>query len=90
MVPVTVVELDETDATFCKAPCQQAVRSKGPISWNCTVLIQSVLRLIGQINEFRNTHLHAESHFVLCNTGLYLGVCQQFITGTVDAVDGFN
>ena len=91
VVPVRVVELDETRSTLEKPPCEQAVpreRGGGRIH---PVEIQSGLRLRGEIDRVRSAGLHAMGELVGAHP-LGDGRCAHLLAGQpverLDELDG--
>ena len=58
-------ELDEADAGFRKTAGEQAVVGEGFLAGLGAVEFLDVLRLVGDVHDFRDFRLHAEGHFVL-------------------------
>ena len=77
MIPVSVIELDESYSSFHQPSCQQTVSRKARLLWILdAVQIQRLLALIAGVHQFRCTGLHAIRHFVSVDAS-----CNLFITG---------
>ena len=75
MVPVLVVELDETHAPLGQPPGEHAVRrERAGILRVGAVLLEHMGRLIGEVGHLRHARLHAEGHLVVGDPRRDLGV----------------
>lgn len=65
MVPTALADLDETDAGFAKTAGHQALAGRGPFSSRFdAVRIEHMLRLFGDVEQFRHLALHAKAELV--------------------------
>ena len=79
LIPATVIELDKSDAALGQPPRQQAVRGIRPRLFGVrAVQLKNMLRLLGQVHQFRNRGLHAVSHLILGHARIDLRVAILF------------
>ena len=75
MVPILMVELDESHAPLRQSPCQQAVGGKRPrIARPWTLLLNHMRRLVGEIRDIGDARLHPEGEFIVGDSGRYLRI----------------
>src|SRR5262249_33128175 len=68
LVPATMEQLDEANAAFGQAPCQQAIGCKGArLAGLAAVQLEGGRRFLRQVNQLRHTALHPVSHLVLAD-----------------------
>ncbi len=76
MIPSTVEELDEANATLGHAPGKEAVAGEGTgfFDFGSVDLFVVFFVFLGEVGEFGDGGLHAEGHFLLGDGGLDFGV----------------
>ena len=75
VVPVLVIELDETDAPLGEPPGENAVGGeRAGVPCIGAVLFDQVVRLVGEIGHLGHARLHPEGHLVVGDPGRDLGV----------------
>ena len=75
VIPSHVEELDATHVSLRHAAGEQAIRGIGPGLENVrTIAIQNMFGLLGHVGQVGHTRLHTESHLVLGNAGIDLGI----------------
>src|SRR5262249_8531291 len=67
VVPTAMIELDKPDPALRQPPREQAVRGERAIAPARSVHIEDAFRLLGQVEQARDTRLHAEGQLVLLN-----------------------
>src|SRR5260221_4021384 len=66
-IPAHMIKLNESNASFGNASCQNAVRSKGTgLQRIGTIKFKRAFRLIRKVHHFRHRGLHPVRHFILC------------------------
>ena len=68
VVPSTVIELYESNASFSQSAGQQAVSPEGAVSSLGAIEIKDVFGFPGDVHQLGDAHLHAEGEFVLADT----------------------
>ena len=80
VVPIAVIELDETHAAFGQAARQQTVGGKrAGLLRVFSIEFESAGRLLGEIGQVGHGSLHAERHFVLGDAGVGFGIAEFFV-----------
>lgn len=87
MVPVTMVQLDESNASLRQTASQQAIRCKGSITSLGSVEIEHLLGFLGYIHQFWHTALHSEREFVLANARCYFWIIQSFFCQSIEGLN---
>ncbi len=90
VVPIAVVELDESHAALGQPPGEQAVAGKRAVAPLGAVQVEHVLRLVVHIHQAGHAGLHAESHFVLADPGGNFGIVDRIVLDAVELLDGVD
>ena len=90
MIPVAMVQLNESHAPLRQPPREEAIRRKRSIAGLRTVHLQDVLRFVAHVEQSRNARLHPERHLVLRDAGLNFRIVQRSILERVQCVDRLN
>lgn len=88
VVPVGVVELDESYTAFDHASGEQAVVGEGGLSGLCPVQFECVFGFLFELGEFRGGDLHGEGSFVGFDASLNFGVADFGESEGVESADG--
>jgi hypothetical protein len=64
MVPIGVVELHETRAALNQSPGQQTIIGVGALARLGALHLQSLSRLLGEIDQLRTAGLHPVRHLI--------------------------
>src|SRR5258706_6790055 len=80
LIPAAMVELNKTDATFGHATGEQTIISESAGLLHIRAIhFESVLRLFGNVDQVRHGSLHAESHLVLADAGIYFRITEGLV-----------
>ena len=74
VVPSSMVELHEPNASFHKPPGQQAVVPETPLTGLSAVEQMCLRRFFVDSSQFWNARLHSKGQFILRDSGLDLGI----------------
>src|SRR5689334_25372238 len=67
MIPVFVVELDETHTALSQSAGEQTITGERTVAGLATVKFEHLRSLAGKVHQFRHARLHLVRHFVLSN-----------------------
>jgi hypothetical protein len=88
MVPVFVIELDETRAALRKTTREQAVRGEGAIARLAAVKLQRLRAFLAHVHQIRHAGLHLEGHLILRDACGDLWIIHECVVLLVECVDG--
>ena len=84
-----MVEVDKAHAALGQPPGEQAIGSIRTVARFGPVHVEDVFGFLGDIHQFGDRCLHAESHFVGRDSGRCLGISDDFVAVTIEGCDGF-
>ena len=87
VIPIAMVELNESYAAFGKPTRQKAVRRERSISTLRTIQVEYMLRLFGNIHQFRHAGLHSESKLVLFDASGDLWIIESTVRYSIQRSD---
>ena len=87
VIPVAVIELDETDAPLGEPPGEEAVGGERSVASLRAVELERLGCLIGEIEEPRHARLHPEGELVLREPGGDLRIVDDLVVEAVELRD---
>src|SRR4051812_40261264 len=88
MIPVPVVELNETHTALRQAAGQEAIGSKSAVTGPAAIKIKNGFWFVGDVHQVGNGRLHVKRQLVLGNASGNLRVIHDTLLRTIERLHG--